>query len=98
MLNDALVWFQQNSKRLKSVSLSGLDYYPPDGDGSFSFGFEARKTVDQIIVWDEGYIKFLSLDKNTMTQSVKDIKAGDFLEMEKYLNEFLAEVLLKNDM
>lgn len=98
MLQEALQWYFENSKKLAKVSIGEIDYYPPDGDDSFSFGFEGRKTVHQIIVWDEGYIKFLSLDKNTMIQSVKDIKAGDFLEMEKYLNEFLAEVLLENNV
>ncbi|MBL6446735.1 hypothetical protein JMN32_10455 [Fulvivirga sp. 29W222] len=90
-------WFRDNRDKLIETSIGEIDYYPPDRDDSLSFGFEAENFVYQVVIWEEGYIKVLRLDKQTMTEDVENVQARDSKELINRLNDFLMECL-KNNM
>lgn len=92
LLNLALDWFKNNKDELLEASIGEIDYYPPNGDDSFSFGFEGRSFVYQVVIWEEGYIKLLRLNKQTMIENVENIRVNDSTEMWSALSAFLRTV------
>lgn len=96
LLSYAIDWFKNNKEKLMEISIGEIDYYPSNGEDSFSFGFEANNFVYQIIIWEKGYIKLLRLDKQIMTEDIENIKIENSKEMNTRLDNFLEEILWSN--
>lgn len=96
LLTVATDWFKDNKDKLTDIAVGEIDYYPPNGDDSFSFGFESKNFVYQIVIWNEGYIKFLRLNKQTMTEEVENTQVKDSNAMVTILNDYLIEILMNN--